>query len=101
MRGYGGSTRPPQMDRPPSESEPFADTLTAVRDVEAAVDHIAARRGVAKISLMGWSWGTAIMGIYTTRHNDKVDRLCCTRRYGFSARVRPSAATGRSVPTKR
>ncbi len=24
---------------------------------------------------MGWSWGTAIMGLYTTRHNDKVRRL--------------------------
>jgi len=24
---------------------------------------------------MGWSWGTAIMGVYTAQHNDKVNRL--------------------------
>ena len=24
---------------------------------------------------MGWSWGTSIMGLYTSTHNDKVDRL--------------------------
>src|SRR5262245_4270667 len=34
-----------------------------------------AKRGVAKINLMGWSWGTAIMGMYTAEHNDKVNRL--------------------------
>lgn len=75
VRGYGGSTRPPEMERPASENKPFADTVTAVRDVEAAVNHIVAKRGVAKINLMGWSWGTAIMGMYTAQHNDKVNRL--------------------------
>src|SRR3954471_13930081 len=33
------------------------------------------RRGVASINLMGWSWGTAIAGKYTSEHNDKVHRL--------------------------
>lgn len=75
VRGYGGSTRPPQMDRPPAENPPFADTGDAASDVGAAVDHILARRQVARINLMGWSWGTAIMGLYTSRHNDKVNRL--------------------------
>ncbi len=75
VRGYGGSTRPPQMEKPPQESAPFADTPTAVKDVGAAVDHILKKRNVAKINLMGWSWGTAIMGMYTTEHNDKVARL--------------------------
>ncbi len=75
IRGYGGSTRPPEMEKPPSESEPLANTVTAVRDVESAVDHIVAKRDVAKINLMGWSWGTAIMGMYTAQHNDKVNRL--------------------------
>src|SRR5438477_12365910 len=40
VRGYGGSTRPPEMDKPASEGKPFADTATAVKDVGAAVDHI-------------------------------------------------------------
>jgi pimeloyl-ACP methyl ester carboxylesterase len=75
IRGYGGSTRPPEMDQPPEQNKPFADTPTAVKDVSAAVEHILKKRGVAKINLMGWSWGTVIMGMYTGEHNDKVNRL--------------------------
>jgi pimeloyl-ACP methyl ester carboxylesterase len=75
VRGYGGSTRPSEMDKPPMENKPIVDTPTAVRDVSSAIDHILKRRGVSKINLMGWSWGTAIMGMYTTQNNDKVNRL--------------------------
>jgi pimeloyl-ACP methyl ester carboxylesterase len=75
IRGYGGSTRPPEMDQPPEAGKPFADTPTAVKDVSAAVDHILKKRGVSKINLIGWSWGTAIMGMYTADHNDQVNRL--------------------------
>jgi pimeloyl-ACP methyl ester carboxylesterase len=75
VRGYGGSTRPPEMDQPADQGKPFADTPTAAKDVAAAVEHILKKRGVAKINLMGWSWGTAIMGMYTAEHNEKVDRL--------------------------
>ncbi len=48
---------------------------TAVKDVGAAVDFILKRRGVAKINLLGWSWGTTIMGWYTAQNNAKVNRL--------------------------
>jgi pimeloyl-ACP methyl ester carboxylesterase len=75
VRGYGGSTKPPEMDAPPADHKPIVDTPTAARDVGAAVDHILQKRGVGKIDLMGWSWGTAIMGLYTSTHNDKVNRL--------------------------
>jgi len=75
VRGYGGSTKPPEMDAPPADNKPIVDTPTAARDVGTAVDHILQKRGVNKIDLMGWSWGTAIMGLYTTTHNDKVNRL--------------------------
>ena len=75
VRGYGGSTRPPEMDVPASENKPIVDTAIAVKDVGSAVDHILQKRGVPKINLMGWSWGTAIMGMYTVEHNDKVNRL--------------------------
>jgi pimeloyl-ACP methyl ester carboxylesterase len=75
IRGYGGSTRPTEMDKPASENKPLADTVTAVKDVGTAVDHILKRRGVAKIDLMGWSWGTAIMGMYAAQNSGKVNRL--------------------------
>ena len=75
VRGYGGSTRPPEMDRPPEENKPIVDTPLAAKDLGAAVSHILKRRGVAKIDLIGWSWGTSIAGLYTTTHNDTVNRL--------------------------
>ena len=75
VRGYGGSTRPASMDQPPAANPPFADTKDAVRDVSAAVDFILKRRGVQKLNLVGWSWGTAIMAGYTVENNAKVDKL--------------------------
>ena len=75
IRGYGRSTRPAEMSAPPEANKPIVSTDTAVRDFATAVDHILKRRGVAKINLMGWSWGTAISGKYTSEHNDKVHRL--------------------------
>jgi pimeloyl-ACP methyl ester carboxylesterase len=75
LRGYGKSTRPPEMDKPAAENPPLVHTETAVKDVGAAVDFILKRRAVSKINLLGWSWGTTIMGAYTAQNNDKVNRL--------------------------
>jgi pimeloyl-ACP methyl ester carboxylesterase len=75
VRGYGRSTRPPEMDKPAAEHEPIVRTETAVNDVGTAVDFIRKRRGVQKVNLIGWSWGTTIMGWYTSQNNDKVNRL--------------------------
>jgi pimeloyl-ACP methyl ester carboxylesterase len=75
LRGYGKSTRPPQMSRPAEDNPPIERTESAVKDVGAAVDFILKRRGVPRIDLLGWSWGTEIMGWYTAQNNDKVNRL--------------------------
>ena len=75
VRGYGKSTRPPEMDKPAADNAPIVRTETAVKDVGAAVDFILKRRGASKINLLGWSWGTTIMGWYTAQNNDKVNRL--------------------------
>lgn len=75
VRGYGKSTRPAAMDAPADQNEPIARTEIAVKDVGAAVDFILKRRGVQKLNLMGWSWGTSTMGWYTAQHNDKVVKL--------------------------
>jgi pimeloyl-ACP methyl ester carboxylesterase len=63
------------MALPPEANTPIVTTETAVRDFGTAVDHVLARRGVARINLMGWSWGTEIAGEYTSANNDKVERL--------------------------
>ncbi len=75
LRGYGRSTRPPEMSKPAAENPPIVNTDVAVKDVSAVVDHILARRGVPRINLLGWPWGTAIMGAYTGQNNSKVERL--------------------------
>jgi pimeloyl-ACP methyl ester carboxylesterase len=75
VRGYGRSTRPAAMDQPADQNPPLVRTETAVKDVGAAVDFILKRRGVSTLCLMGWSWGTAIMGWYTAQNNDKVRKL--------------------------
>jgi pimeloyl-ACP methyl ester carboxylesterase len=74
VRGYGRSTRPREMDEPPMNNPPVVRTDTAARDVGAAVDFIRSRRSVDKISLLGHSWGTTIMALYTTQNNAKVHR---------------------------
>ncbi len=75
VRGYGRSTRPPEMNGPADKGEPIVTTATAVQDVGSAVEFIRKRRGVAKVNLIGWSWGTSIMGWYTAQNNDKVAKL--------------------------
>lgn len=75
VRGYGGSTRPAAMNQPPAGNAPFADTAEAVRDLGAVVDFVRKRRGVDKVNLVGWSWGTTITAGYTTQNNDKVNKL--------------------------
>jgi pimeloyl-ACP methyl ester carboxylesterase len=75
VRGYGRSTRPKEMEQPAESNPPMVRTETAVNDVGTAVEFIRKRRGVDRINLMGWSWGTAIMGWYTAQNNDKVEKL--------------------------
>jgi pimeloyl-ACP methyl ester carboxylesterase len=40
-----------------------------------AVEFILKRHNVSRINLLGWSWGTSIMGWCTAPNNDKVNRL--------------------------
>lgn len=75
VRGYGGSTRPTTTSELAGRGSPIATLAEAVDDVDAAVDFIRRRRNVERINLIGWSWGTAIMGRYAATHGDKVDRL--------------------------
>lgn len=75
LRGYGRSTRPPEMSAPPEANAPIVRTESAVADVGAAVEFILGRSGAPKLNLMGWSWGTSVMATYTTRNNARVNKL--------------------------
>jgi pimeloyl-ACP methyl ester carboxylesterase len=75
IRGYGRSTRPPQMSEPPENHPPLARGGDAVADVGVVADWILARRELSRLNLLGWSWGTSLMATYTTQNADRVNRL--------------------------
>jgi pimeloyl-ACP methyl ester carboxylesterase len=75
LRGYGKSTRPKEMEEKPEANAPIVRGTDAVKDIGAAVDFILKRRGIARLNLMGWSWGTTLMATYTTQNAGKVERL--------------------------
>ena len=75
VRGFGRSTRPPEMNVPARDNPPVVNTDDGVRDFGAVVDHIRQRRGIPRLNLMGWSWGTVIAGAYASSHPDAVERL--------------------------
>src|SRR6476620_9758874 len=75
VRGYGKSTRPAEMADKPEANPPIVRGDTAVKDIGTAVDFILKRRNIAKLNLLGWSWGTTLMATYTTQNAQKVERL--------------------------
>jgi pimeloyl-ACP methyl ester carboxylesterase len=50
-------------------------TQVAANDINAAVDHICSLRGVSKVHLLGWSWGSCTAGLFAMQHPEKVNRL--------------------------
>jgi pimeloyl-ACP methyl ester carboxylesterase len=75
VRGYGKSTRPKEMSEKPEANAPIVRTSTAVNDVGSVVDFILKRRDIARLDLLGWSWGAAMMATYAAQDPNKVERL--------------------------
>jgi len=75
IRGYGKSTRPPEMDQPASANRPIVDSEVAARDYASAADWVRTRRNVPRLNVMGHSWGTVITARYATQHSDNISRL--------------------------
>lgn len=75
LRGYGASTRPAAMNRPPEQSAPLMRTEDVVADISAAVDAIAKWSDVSRVSLVGWATGGHWAGAYASRFPQTVDRL--------------------------
>ncbi len=94
LRGYGRSTRPPEMELPGTDNPPIVTTDVAIRDVGAAVDHVRRTTGVDKVTLIGWSWGTTIMGGYAAANTDKVERLVLYAPVWLRTTPSPLAGTG-------
>jgi pimeloyl-ACP methyl ester carboxylesterase len=74
VRGYGRSTKPPEMERPAADSPPIAPHVVAARDVRTTAEHILAKRALFRINLIGWSRGAALVGSYASENPNKVQR---------------------------
>ncbi len=64
VRGFGRSTRP----------DGHMTTMEASQDLNAVVDYILKLRGVQKVDLLGWSWGTQYGGMFVMAAPQKVRR---------------------------
>lgn len=74
-RNYGFSSREKAMDQPAGSNRPVTRSYLAVRDIGAVVDHIRKRHNIAKVTLIGWSWGATTAGFYTSLNSEKVRKL--------------------------
>ena len=81
IRGYGRSDRPAEMEQAAEANGPIVHTDVAVADLDTMIEYILAKRGLEKLQLLGYSWGTLITGAYTAKNNAKVERLAL---YGTS-----------------
>ncbi len=102
LRGYGKSTRPPEMAQKPDANPPIVRTETAVRDIAAVADVIRKRRNIPRLVLLGWSWGTFSCPAYVVANPDKVERLVLYAPIwvGMTGRL-AAAAAGERLPCYR
>jgi len=75
VRGYGRSTRPKEMEEPPSNRAALVRSNEAVRDIGAVVDWIRERRHVETVALFGWATGGQWAGYYASLFPQKVAAL--------------------------
>lgn len=75
IRGFGRSTRPPEMKESPDQNLPLVRADQAMRDIDVAVDYIRSKRKVDKVSIIGYSIGASWCALYATLHPEKVNKL--------------------------
>jgi pimeloyl-ACP methyl ester carboxylesterase len=75
LRGYGRSSRPNEMAEDRYSNAPVVTGDIAIEDISRVVEFICGRRNIAKLALIGWSWGATLIGSYATRHPHRVARL--------------------------
>ena len=75
LPSYGRSTRAPAMEVAAEDNPPLTRGTEAVKAVGAVVEHLLKRRGVQKVILVGWSWGTTLVSTYATERAGTVERV--------------------------
>lgn len=75
IRGYGSSTRPPEMSQSAETCAPLVRSDAAVRDISSVVEWIRRRSKQPKVALFGWATGGNWAGYYTALYSDRVSEL--------------------------
>lgn len=75
LRGFGRSSRPQEFSEPPSRNPPYLDAATATSDLATAAAFVRARRGLPRLTILAWSWGTALAARHASENPDLVERL--------------------------
>ncbi|HWQ70420.1 MAG TPA: alpha/beta fold hydrolase [Patescibacteria group bacterium] len=75
IRGFGRSTRPPEMKESPYQNLPLVRADQVMRDIDVAVDYIRSKRKVDKVNIIGYSIGASWSALYATLHPEKVGKL--------------------------
>ena len=75
IRGYGASTKLPEMSQPPEGKAPLVESEAAMRDVSKTVEYILSRRGIDRLTIVGWSWGATLAGTYAANAPNKIHKL--------------------------
>ena len=74
-RNYGFSSREKAMDEPAANNRPLSRSYLVIRDLGAVIDHVKKKHKVAKVTLIGWSWGAMTSGYYASLHSEDVRKL--------------------------
>jgi pimeloyl-ACP methyl ester carboxylesterase len=75
VRGYGHSTRPSEMSLPAEDNLPLCGTEIGIRDLNQVVDWVREKHQLERVQIFGMSWGGSVAGAFTSRYNDKVNKL--------------------------
>ncbi|MFC1491485.1 alpha/beta fold hydrolase [Nitrospinota bacterium] len=98
VRGYGLSTRPPEMLAPRLANPPAVRGRVAMRDIDAAVRFICDYRSLDRINLLGYSFSTTTTAAYTAENGARIRRLVLYA--PFYAYDRPAVAAQMEDPAR-
>ncbi|MDD3267571.1 MAG: alpha/beta fold hydrolase [Burkholderiales bacterium] len=74
--GEGTSSYPDSMESSPAPIGKYPlDATEAVKELNAGVAYILKNTDKDKLSIIGWSWGSAVGAMYAIQNPKKVDRL--------------------------
>jgi pimeloyl-ACP methyl ester carboxylesterase len=99
VRGYGRSTRPPEMAGPTADGTPVVRSPEAVRDIAAVVDDTRRRTGASRVAVVGWAVGGSWAAEYAAAHPDAVsDLVLFNSMTGFATQPRYGVGSANSDP---